>query len=76
MFTAYYQIDTFKIVKLNHMPEIERSIDWNYYLQRVADFLHGAGKPFYVKKDLREACPEIKLTSKECDMDRFTLRRT
>ncbi|MFA7219151.1 MAG: radical SAM protein [Synergistaceae bacterium] len=34
-------VDLWKIGKLNHFPEIEKTIDWKYYLRRVMSLLKG-----------------------------------
>lgn len=45
-------VDFWKIGKLNHMPEIEKTIDWKNFLLNVEKILKG--KSFYIKKDLAE----------------------
>lgn len=43
-------VDHWKIGKINHMPEIEREIDWGKFLQDTEKILEG--KSYYIKKDL------------------------
>lgn len=43
-------VDHWKIGKLNHMPKIERDIDWSSFLILVEKYL--AGESYYIKKDL------------------------
>jgi len=64
-------VDIFKIGKLNNFQGLDKKIDWNDFLNRSIKILRENNKPFYVKKDLREACPNIKLYGSEILMDDF-----
>ena len=66
--------DEFRIGKLNHHPEIEKTIDWTEYLAHAVALLRAAHKPFYVKDDLAAAAPDVKLTKRERDCDAMALR--
>lgn len=48
-----YCVDYWKIGKLNHHPEIEKTIDWAKFLSRAQKIL--GDKPHLIKKDLRAA---------------------
>ena len=54
-------IDVYKVGKLNHMPEIERRISWDLFLRDTVRILREAGKAFYIKHDLRQAAPAVRL---------------
>lgn len=62
-------VDEYRIGKLNHYRGIDATIDWTHYLGRVVEILRDYGKAFYVKQDLREACPSIRLYGNEVLMD-------
>ena len=66
-------VDIYKIGKLNNYKGLDKTIDWVYFLSEVVEILRGAKKPFYVKKDLRNAAPEVKLYGNEVLMDEFNL---
>lgn len=59
----------FKLGKLNHDKEREDKINWPAYLSSAVSILRDAGCRFYVKRDLREAAPEVDLMPAETDMD-------
>lgn len=44
-------VDFWKIGKLNHMPEIEKKIDYQSFLQKTLKLLRG--RNYYIKNDLR-----------------------
>ena len=46
-------VDVFRVGKLNHMPEIEKTIDWWDFAPKVLNTLKDTGRDFYIKKDLR-----------------------
>lgn len=48
-------VDHFKVGKVNHLPEIERSIDWPKFREDAIELLESLGKSYYIKQDLREA---------------------
>lgn len=52
--TASY-VDHFKVGKLNHDAELEKSIDWPAFREDVIELLESLGKDYYIKKDLQEA---------------------
>lgn len=58
-------VDSYMIGKLNYNKELERQIGWETFLRQAVEILRKAKKPFYVKKDLREAAPGIKLYKEE-----------
>jgi len=43
-------VDYWKIGKVNHMPELEKLIDWGEFLREVENLLEG--RAYYIKKDL------------------------
>lgn len=45
-------VDFWKIGKLNHMPKIERDINWTTFLMKVEQIL--SGREYYIKKDLEK----------------------
>jgi len=63
--------DIFKVGKLNNYLGLDKQINWVDFLQRSVDLLRLNKKPFYVKKDLREAAESIKLYGNEVLMDEF-----
>jgi len=67
-------VDQYKIGKLNHYPEHEKMIDWSAFLEEVINILRPYKKDFYIKKDLRDKCPNISLTPQESDMDFLSLK--
>ena len=58
-------IDTFKIGKINNYGGLDKEIDWTDFLQRALRILRPAGKRIYIKHDLREAAPSIRLYGNE-----------
>jgi hypothetical protein len=45
-------IDEYKVGKLNHRPELERTIDWKTFGNAAEEMLRDAGKKYILKKDL------------------------
>jgi len=45
-------VDLWKIGKLNHMPQVEKEIDWKKFLEDVIKLLKASGANYYIKKDL------------------------
>jgi DNA repair photolyase len=45
-------IDEYKVGKLNHRPELERTIDWRTFGNAAEEMLKDAGKQYILKKDL------------------------
>lgn len=58
-------VDVYKIGKINNYRGIDKTIDWESFLESAIEILRGAKKDFYVKQDLREKCPGIKLYGNE-----------
>jgi DNA repair photolyase len=44
--------DEFRLGKLNHMPEVEKGIDWRDYAERAVGLCQKLGKRYFVKADL------------------------
>ena len=66
-------VDEYKIGKINNYNGIDKQIDWSGFLSKVVGILRAAGKPFYVKYDLRQAAPDVKLYGNEVLQDEFNL---
>jgi len=66
-------VDEYKIGKLNNYKGIDKAIDWTEFLINVVKILRDAGKPFYIKQDLRQAAPSVKLYGNEMNYDEFNL---
>jgi DNA repair photolyase len=47
-------VDLFKVGKLNHMPEIEKRIDWRKFGRDAEALLKSLGKEYVIKEDLRK----------------------
>lgn len=62
--------DVYKIGKLNNYKGLDKKINWEKFLVKAVAKIRGE-KPFYVKKDLREAAPNVKLYGNEVLMDDF-----
>lgn len=62
-------IDIYKIGKINNYNGIDKNINWVDFLNKTLKLLRDNGKAFYIKHDLRVACPEIRLYGNEvlCD---------
>jgi DNA repair photolyase len=67
-------VDNYKIGKLNHHPK-EKEISWEFFLMRALDIVRPTGMNVYIKKDLREACPNVRLSENEKDPTRQHVRR-
>lgn len=61
--------DEYKIGKINNYNNLDKTINWTYFLKEVVSILRSNNKDFYVKKDLREAAPSVYLTKNEIDHD-------
>jgi DNA repair photolyase len=68
-------IDLYKLGKLNGMPSIEKSIEWDEYLKQALDLIRPFGKAIYVKEDLAYAARDIELTAEERDFDYHCVTR-
>ncbi len=67
-------VDVFKIGKINNYKGIDKSIDWENFLKSAVDILRSNGKAFYVKHDLRQAAPSVKLYGNECLADEHNVK--
>jgi hypothetical protein len=48
-------VDWYGVGKLNHYPELERTIDWHKFRADAEALLRGYGKSYKVKRALKEA---------------------
>lgn len=65
-------VDEYMIGKLNHIPN---ETDWPRFLRDAVALMRDAGKPFYIKHDLRKFQPEdVYLSPEERDMDHLALK--
>lgn len=62
-------VDKYKIGKLNHNRDLERKIDWFYFLKKAVGLMRAENKAFYIKKDLAVYREDIELTDNEIDQD-------
>ena len=62
-------VDEYKIGKVNNFGGLDKSIKWTAFLESAVSILREAGKPFYIKYDLREAAPSVALRPEEIDSD-------
>jgi DNA repair photolyase len=62
-------VDFYKVGKLNHDKAREAAVDWKAFGIRVVEELRRAGKPMYIKKDLRDYLPDGYLRDSECKME-------
>lgn len=67
-------IDVYKVGKLNNYKGLDKSIDWTDFLSKTLDVLRTNGKSFYIKHDLRQAAPSIRLYGNECLPDEHNVR--
>lgn len=67
-------IDVYKVGKLNNYKGLDKGIDWTDFLQKTLDILRPAGKSIYIKHDLRQAAPSIRLYGNECLPDEHCVR--
>jgi len=58
-------VDTFKIGKINNYNGIDKNINWAEFLDEAIEAVRKAGKRLYVKHDLRQAAPSIRLYGNE-----------
>ena len=52
---AHDYVDFWKVGKLNHNKEVERSIDWPQFRDDTTALLDSFGSKYYIKEDLRKA---------------------
>ncbi|MBW1801320.1 MAG: hypothetical protein JRJ85_11405 [Deltaproteobacteria bacterium] len=50
---AHHYVNLWKVGKLNHMKEYERTVDWRKFLFDAETLLTKLGSKYYIKKDLR-----------------------
>ena len=50
-------VDFWKVGKLNHMPDVEKLIDWGSFYSEVTDLLQSIGAQYYIKNDLTKYSP-------------------
>ena len=67
-------IDIYKVGKINNYQGIDKTIDWTYFLNRALHILRGAGKQIYIKHDLRNAAPSVKLYGNEVLSDEHNVK--
>ena len=67
---SYKFVDEYQVGKVNH---IKNEIDWKDFLNKAVDILMNYEKEFYIKKELKEADPELDIDKKYTDMDYLTL---
>lgn len=59
-------IDVYKVGKLNNYRGIDKKIDWTSFLIKTLEILRPAGKAIYIKHDLRQNAPSVRLYGNEC----------
>lgn len=64
-------VDEYKVGKINNYLGLDGGINWADFVGRIVRNLRAAGKRFYIKRDLRERCPEVRLSEDERDQDRL-----
>lgn len=68
--------DEYKVGKLNNYRGIDKGINWTDFLENVVKILREAKKPFYIKHDLRQVAPSVKLYGNEVLQDEFVIKNT
>lgn len=58
-------IDVFKVGKLNNYKGLDKGIDWKDFLEKTVSLLRKNEKAFYIKHDLRQAAPSVRLYGNE-----------
>jgi DNA repair photolyase len=66
-------VSMYKIGKINNFQGFDKKIDWKNFLNKAVQILRENEKPFYIKKDLRESAPSIKLYGNEVLPDEYNL---
>ncbi len=66
-------VDQYKIGKLNHFKNYEKSIDWHKFLKSAIKILRNTDKPFYIKEDLAKFKEDICLSEDETNMDNLNI---
>jgi len=67
-------VDIYKVGKINNYRGLDKIMDWSYFLNCTVEMLRRNNKPFYIKQDLREAAPAVRLYGNEIIMDDFLPR--
>lgn len=67
-------VDEYKIGKVNNYGGMDKFMDWTSFLSDAVEILRNANRPFYIKHDLRQAAPSIKLFGNEVLPDEFALQ--
>ncbi len=63
-------VDEYQVGRVNH---IKNEIIWDFFLSEAVALLSINNKEFYIKKDLKEADPDLKLADKHTDQDYLNL---
>lgn len=58
-------IDVYKVGKINNFQGIDKTIDWEEFLNKTLTLLRTGGKAFYIKQDLRNAAPSVRMYGNE-----------
>ena len=58
-------VDAYKIGKINNYNGLDKNINWSEFLNKAITILRTGEWPFYIKKDLRNVAPEVKLYGNE-----------
>jgi len=67
-------VDHVKIGKINNYNGIDKSIDWERFIEHSVHICRKNNLSFYIKKDLLEFNKKVKLNSSESDMDFLSLK--
>ncbi len=67
-------VDVYKIGKINNYKGLDKNIDWSLFLSTCVDILRSNNKPFYIKHDLRQSAPGVKLYGNEVLHDEFVAK--
>ncbi len=53
--TAHDYVDFWKVGKLNHNKEVEKSVDWSHFRKDTVALQKSSGSKYFIKEDLRRA---------------------
>lgn len=67
-------VDVYKVGKLNNYKGIDKTIDWTAFLKGSLEILRPAGKAIYIKHDLRQSAPSVRLYGNEVLPDEHCVR--
>lgn len=67
-------VDVYKVGKLNNYKGLDKQIDWTEFLNSALEILRPAGKEIYIKHDLRQSAPSVRLYGNECLADEHNVR--